>query len=74
MCLSNNIKTKYEISTIEDRNSKTNTHTHKQRRKTKQCNLGSDKIQYNNSFHSVLYYLCAESTATRPIADRAQFI
>jgi hypothetical protein len=24
-------------------------------------------------FNSILYYLCAESTATRPIADTAQY-
>jgi hypothetical protein len=32
----------------------------------------SHPMRNNNSIQFVLYYLCAESTATRPIADTAQ--
>jgi hypothetical protein len=32
-------------------------------------------IQFNSiQFNSILYYLCAESTATRPITDTAQMM
>jgi hypothetical protein len=31
-----------------------------------------NSIIINNNNHSVIYYLCAESTATMPITDTAQ--
>jgi hypothetical protein len=38
------------------------------------CSSNSNSNSNNNSiqFNSILYFLCAESTATRPITDTAQ--
>jgi hypothetical protein len=36
-------------------------------------NMADDFNNYSVQFSSILYYLCAESTAKRPITDTARF-
>jgi hypothetical protein len=47
----------------------------KNKQTNKQAKKGKERKDNNNNsiqFNSMIYYLCAESTATKPITDTAQ--